>query len=132
MITHTIEKALRNKLGCSSIYTKKNDNSLLNQCFIYDTDQGSFFVKVSRSTPIEMFAAEAYGLQSLEETKTVRVPKPYYYGYADQENYLIMEYVQLLPHTTQSMMKLGEQLAALHLRNDSKNKRFIRQVLHRT
>ena len=123
MITHAIEKALTAKIGCVKMTGKPTGtHSIANQFFIYETEKGTFFVKTRHGDNIEPFAAEAVALQLIDETKTVRVPLPHYYGYCDDECFLILEYIELFPHTDTSMALLGEQLANLHLQK--KEKRF--------
>jgi len=71
-----------------------------------------FFVKTNVEERVEMFAAEARGLEALGSTKTMRVPKPVSWGVADGHAYLAMEFIAFghgsSPHA------LGEQLAAMH------------------
>lgn len=117
MITAAISKALKNKIGCKQA-TSINETgfkSPISQFFIYETDKGLFFVKVSDNSDIDPFVAEAKGLEALAETETIRVPLPYYYGYYEEQCFLILEHLNLRPHTAETQELLGRKLAELHL-----------------
>lgn len=123
MITNAIEKALAKKIECMQLQgpdeTIQGD---VNQFFRHETDKGTFFVKTQHTEDINAVAAEAHALQLIDETDTIRVPHPEYFGTCKEETFLIVEYIPLFPHTKKSMALLGEQLAHLHLA--SKEKRF--------
>ncbi|MCB1112739.1 MAG: fructosamine kinase family protein [Chlamydiales bacterium] len=115
MIENAIDEALRERLGCKVIAGGPLISGMLNATTVKHTDKGDFFVKVNTNAPEGMFAAESYGLQAITATETVRVPIPFHY----ENNFLILEYIPLMPHTASSQQKLGEQLAALHLHRGS-------------
>lgn len=116
MITQAILKALKVKIGCRKVGLPiRNHYSSLNQCFHYETDKGSFFVKVNTNQNISMYSTEAEALSLLSKTGTIRVPNPFYYGYYENQIFLILEYIDLFPHNEASLEKLGDQLAKLHL-----------------
>lgn len=115
MITQAILKALRKKIGCTSIGDPVVfGKNILNQCFQYETDKGRFFVKVSSSGDIDAMAAEAKALEMIDESGTLRSPRPQYFGYYENQVFLIMEYLELLPHTQESIELLGRNLALMH------------------
>jgi len=115
MINQAIYKALKKKIGCKTIREAKAEtDSVLNQCFQYETDKGRFFVKVCSSGNIETVAGEAKALEMIDETETLIVPKPHYFGYFESQVFLIMECLDLVPHTEKSLEKLGQNLALLH------------------
>lgn len=115
MITQAILKALKKKIGCTTIGDAKViGKSVLNQCFEYETDKGRFFIKVSSSGDLDAVAAEAKALEMIAETNTLKVPRPHYFGYFENQVFLILESLDLLPHTEESLKKLGRNLAALH------------------
>ncbi|CRX37375.1 fructosamine kinase family protein [Estrella lausannensis] len=115
MITQAILKALRKKIGCASIGDPVVfGKNVLNQCFQYETDKGRFFVKVSSSGDIDAIAAEAKALEMIDESGTLRSPRPQYFGYYENQVFLIMEYLELLPHTPESIELLGRNLALMH------------------
>lgn len=116
MITNAIEKALAIKIGCMQVQGRGEiSQGIANQYFRYDTDKGPFFVKTRHSPDITPIAAEARALQLIDETSSLRVPLPNYYGTCKDECFLILEYIELFPHTETSMARLGRQLAKMHL-----------------
>jgi len=116
MIPKTILNVLEKKLGCSRIRERDGSSkSPLSQCFAYDTDKGNFFVKVLPSENIDAVAAESLALRLIDETKTVKVPKPFSYGYLEDQCFIVLEYFELREPDSAAMAALGEQLAEMHL-----------------
>lgn len=70
------------------------------------------FVKLNRADRLEMFAAEAAGLQAMAATDSIRVPHPVCTGVAGSEAFIAMEYLDLSGRGDSAAA--GEQLAALH------------------
>lgn len=63
-----------------------------------------YFVKLARGgeRALEMFAAEAAGLQTLAAAQAIRVPQPIVWGSVGEQAYLVLEYLELTsprPHT---------------------------------
>ncbi len=112
-----VEEALRQKLGCAHIDLPiRWSGGGLNETSIVSTDRGKFFIKRhAGQSSIDMYIAEYKGLETISATKTIRVPKPYCYEECKEGAFLIMEYVELVPHTSKSQQELGEQLAQMHL-----------------
>ncbi|KAL9228950.1 hypothetical protein vseg_004475 [Gypsophila vaccaria] len=80
----------------------------------YDTDAGPFFVKTNRSVGPEMFEAEALGLRLMDETNTMRVPRPYKVGSLPRGgSYIIMEFVEF-GSSRSGQSALGRKLAEMH------------------
>lgn len=79
-----------------------------------------YFVKLARGgragaiPALEMFAAEAAGLQTLAAAHAVRVPQPLVWGSAGEQAYLVLEYLDLTSPRSQTASQLGSQLAQLH------------------
>ncbi|TVQ88572.1 MAG: fructosamine kinase family protein [Chromatiaceae bacterium] len=77
------------------------------------TDGGErIFVKLNCADRLEMFAAEAAGLEAMAATGSVRVPRPVCTGVAGGEAFVAMEYLEL--GTRGDSAAAGEQLAAMH------------------
>jgi fructosamine-3-kinase len=55
----------------------------------------SYFVKLNTVTLLQMFEAEAAGLAEMAATDTIRVPHPICWGSADDEAYLVLEYIEM-------------------------------------
>ncbi|VAW74995.1 Ribulosamine/erythrulosamine 3-kinase potentially involved in protein deglycation [hydrothermal vent metagenome] len=84
----------------------------INESYCLQGEDRSFFVKLNRADLLEMFEAEAEGLQALRQSGALRVPEPLAWGVAEAQAYLVMEYLPV--GGTGSAAKLGEGLAALH------------------
>ena len=54
----------------------------INQGYAVSADASTYFVKLNQATQVEMFEAEALGLQQMLDTQTIRVPKPLCVGTA--------------------------------------------------
>ncbi|MGB5606002.1 MAG: fructosamine kinase family protein [Gammaproteobacteria bacterium] len=72
----------------------------------------SYFVKLNSAGQLDMFAAEAQGLQELRNSHSLRVPEPVCHGVAGQSAYLVLEYLELGGHG--DPVALGEGLARMH------------------
>lgn len=67
-----------------------------------------------------MFEAESRGLHSLKSTEAIDVPAPIATGTLGKYSYLLVEYRETAPKSSNFWTIFGEQLARLH-RNTSKN-----------
>jgi len=87
----------------------------INQGFTLSDDLHSFFVKTNQASRLEMFTAEALGLQHLAATQTIRVPYPICWGCAKDTAYLVLEYLPLRGRADrQAAQTMGQRLAKLH------------------
>ncbi|MHB8914879.1 MAG: fructosamine kinase family protein [Thiobacillus sp.] len=84
----------------------------INQSYLLSDNKRSFFVKLNDAKRLPMFEAEAAGLQQILASNTVRAPHPLCHGLADEQAFLVMEYLDLRAHGDAAA--LGEQLAAMH------------------
>ncbi|MEE8481729.1 MAG: fructosamine kinase family protein [Acidiferrobacterales bacterium] len=75
-------------------------------------DGREFFIKLNKASLVDMFEAEAEGLQELASAQAIKVPAPICWGSSGNEAYIVLEYISL--EGKNSGPKLGEQLAALH------------------
>jgi protein-ribulosamine 3-kinase len=80
------------------------------------TDGTRYFIKLNEARHLDMFVAEAAGLEAIAATKSVRVPRPIVHGSDGRQSYLVLEHLEL--SSRGDAKQLGEQLAALH-RNTS-------------
>lgn len=88
--------------GCISTAVKLSDG------------ERGFFVKLNCADRLPMFEAEAAGLNELEATRTIRVPKPLCTGAANGQSYIVMDFIVLGGRTASSAAEAGSQLAAMH------------------
>ncbi|MDQ5767097.1 fructosamine kinase family protein [Thiothrix subterranea] len=75
-------------------------------------DGSRYFLKVNQASLLEMFAAEADGLNAIRASASLRAPESLGYGVQGQQAYLLLEYLPLQNHGDQR--QAGTQLAALH------------------
>ena len=86
----------------------------INQGYAVSDGERTYFVKLNEAAKVEMFAAEALGLQQMAQTNTIRVPKPICWGVAENSAYIVLEWLKIGTGTTNSWQKMGRNLAAMH------------------
>jgi len=86
----------------------------INQGYRVSNGDRSYFVKLNRATQVEMFIAEASGLEQMAETCAIRVPKPICWGTAGDTSYLVLEWIDLGRGSSAAWCEMGRQLAAMH------------------
>lgn len=86
----------------------------INQGYTISDGQRTYFVKLNQASLVDMFEAEALGLQQMLETNSIRVPKPICWGTEGNSSYLVLEWLELGRGNTPSWEKMGQQLAAMH------------------
>lgn len=84
----------------------------INQALRIDYGETAYFLKLNSADQLDMFAAEAQGLQELGRCRELRVPQPLCWGSAGGSAYLVMEYLELGGRGDGAA--LGAGLAALH------------------
>ncbi|MHB1949917.1 MAG: fructosamine kinase family protein [Acidiferrobacteraceae bacterium] len=85
----------------------------INSASVIEDDDRRFFVKHNDPSRIDMFRAEAAGLQEIAGSLTVRVPKPLCWGTTDHVSYIVLEYLSLRDGAV-AAEQMGWQLAAMH------------------
>lgn len=86
----------------------------INSAYRLQTKTRSLFIKLNQPSLIDMFEAEARGLQELGNLNCVRVPEVICFGQADRNSYIAMEYIELGSLRGSASQLLGQQLAQLH------------------
>ena len=85
--------------------------SSINRVFWLETEHGPpALLKTNRSSPPDMFAREAEGLQALLQAGGVRVPAVHAHG----DDWLLIEYLPAATRSDDYWAALGEGLARLH------------------
>jgi protein-ribulosamine 3-kinase len=84
----------------------------INSAFRLDTGGGRYFVKLNDAARESMFAAERAGLEAIEQSATIRVPRVYLTGNDGQYSYIVMEYIELRGSVDGA--RLAKALAAMH------------------
>lgn len=87
----------------------------INQGYTITDNDRTYFVKLNQASQVDMFAAEALGLQEMWSTKTIRVPQPICYGTADNSAYIVQEYLKLgRTGGNNAWEEMGRKLAEMH------------------
>jgi len=76
--------------------------------------KANFFIKINHKNRIEMFEAEATGLNAIANTQTIRVPYVLCSGIEGEQSYLLLEALPISAGDDDSASRLGQQLANLH------------------
>ena len=84
----------------------------INQALRVEYGDSSYLVKLSSAGQAEMFAAEALGLQELQQCRELRIPEPVCWGDDGQSSYLVMEYLDLGGRGDAAALAAG--LASMH------------------
>jgi len=86
----------------------------INQGYRVSDGRHAFFVKLNRADQLEMFEAEALGLEHMIEAQAIRVPKPIGVGVAESSAYIVLEWLELGRGNSQSWAEMGRNLAQMH------------------
>ncbi len=84
----------------------------INAAHVLEGGGAAYFVKLNDARLLDMFEAEAAGLEEMRAAGAVRVPHAVCWGVSANQSYLVLEYIPL--GGKGDGRKLGEQLAALH------------------
>jgi fructosamine-3-kinase len=96
--------------------TRSVGGGCINQAYKVSGNGSNYFVKINQASQVEIFAAEAIGLERMYATKTITVPKPITWGVAGKSCYLVLEWLDLGGSKSQASEEMGRQLAAMHQR----------------
>ncbi len=86
----------------------------INRAYHLQCEQKSYFVKLNSPQLLAMFEVEMLGLKELAKSNTLRIPEAITYGIANEDAFIVMEYVPLNAMNAKSQHQLGRQLAQLH------------------
>lgn len=86
----------------------------VNQAYAVSKGDRSYFVKLNQADRLDMFAAEALGLQQIFDTHTICVPQPICWGTAGNSAYIVLEWLDIGYGDHQAWEEMGRNLAALH------------------
>lgn len=93
----------------------------INQGYAVSNGNLTYFVKLNQACLVDMFEAEALGLQQMWDTHTIRVPKPICCGTVDGFAYIVLEWLDLgRSGGTGAWEEMGRHLAAMHKATSSK------------
>jgi fructosamine-3-kinase len=86
----------------------------INACFRWRSERGTLFIKIAPAEGLEMFAAEAAGLEELRAAEAVRVPRVLAVGTNDRHAFLALEWLNLRAPSPRAEAELGIRLARQH------------------
>ncbi|WP_404787762.1 fructosamine kinase family protein [Altericista sp. CCNU0014] len=94
----------------------------INQAFCIDDKDSrqQYFVKLNQASQVDMFEAEALGLQELAEARSVRIPQVVCWGAAEGSSYIVLEWIESGRGSASGWMNLGRQLALQHRTTSAK------------
>ena len=78
-------------------------------------NQARYLVKLNQASLLEMFVAEARGLEEIAATTAMRVPQPICTGISHDRSYVVLEYLDLATKVNpQAWSEMGRNLATMH------------------
>lgn len=86
----------------------------INDAFLLGDPAQRWFVKTNRAALLDMFEAEAAGLNALAATATIHVPRALRTGVVDGVAFIAIEHLDLGRGGSAGWRSAGRQLAALH------------------
>ena len=100
--------------------TQSVSGGCINQSYRVSGNGTEYFVKLNQASQVEMFAAEALGLEEMYATQTITVPQPICWGTAANSSYIVMGWLNLGGRNSGSWTEMGRQLASMHRQGQSK------------
>ncbi|UOQ95045.1 fructosamine kinase family protein [Halobacillus shinanisalinarum] len=87
----------------------------INEAYYIRTNLNEYFIKINTHVPSNFFKVEALGLERIEQTYTINVPKVYHYNepYEEETGILVMEWIEENRQAHSAEM-LGQNLANMH------------------
>lgn len=87
----------------------------INQTYKIQTGKGTFFCKTNSASKFpQLFEQERNGLGLLRKQNIIRVPSIIHYSESNDQQILVLEWIEEARRTNQFWKTFGEQLAALH------------------
>ena len=86
----------------------------INDAFRLSDGASDWFVKTNRAALLDMFEAEAAGLNALADAAAIRVPRALCTGTCEGISYIVIEYLALGRASADGWRRAGRQLAMLH------------------
>ncbi|MDF1737556.1 MAG: fructosamine kinase family protein [Verrucomicrobiales bacterium] len=95
--------------------TRRVSGGCTHETLLADTGEGKpFFLKLGSAGAVDQFLTEKRGLELLRDSKTIRVPEPFFAGISDNRAFLVLEALPLRPFSPGDQEKLGLELAEMH------------------
>ncbi len=116
-IAHVLETALGKRVLITS--RKRIGGGCIHQAERIQTSIGEFFIKHNAAHYEKNFQAEADGLKTLADTKTLRTPKCIAVSKSNHTACLVLEWIESAPKRADFWGQFGEALARLHQHTDT-------------
>lgn len=87
----------------------------INQGIFVGTSMGQFFLKTNFEPSVDIFHKEAIGLRLLRDNTSLKVPEVMAFGREQDQNFLLMEWIESGRNVPLYWDNLGEGLAELHM-----------------
>jgi fructosamine-3-kinase len=113
---HNIVSNIENITGqtLTNYQLKSVGGGSINTAYKLSANAYHYFIKLNQSHLVDMFEAEARGLEEMRALNCVRIPEVICFGVADGHSYIVLEYIELGSLRGQAAKLLGTQLAQLH------------------
>ncbi|MCP5314675.1 MAG: fructosamine kinase family protein [Chromatiaceae bacterium] len=86
----------------------------INQAFALTDGHATWFVKTNDATRLEMFEAEADGLNALADSASIAAPRALCTGTSGRHSFIVLEFLRLGRGDSDGWRTAGRQLAELH------------------
>ena len=81
---------------------------------IHSMDGRTFFLKINQASFLPFFEAEAIALKEIRATQTIMAPNVITHGLAEDQAFLVLEYIEEGRSSSESEKNLGMLLAKMH------------------
>ena len=106
---------ISDKLAEEIVSTKPLSGGSISSAYLIKTNRKEYFVKVnSASNAMKMFHEEQMGLNAIESTNTIAVPRVHFTDTYNENSLIVMDYVESKRPTPTDYRRLGLELAKLH------------------
>lgn len=122
MLDQTIGNIISKKTGksCQVLSSNSVSGGSINQAKKLKTNCGDFFVKLNSANRFPgMFEAETKGLNLLRSANELFIPQVIAFGEENEEQYLLMEYIEAKRTISNFWEDFGQSLARLHKHSNS-------------
>jgi protein-ribulosamine 3-kinase len=112
---HDLKQALRKEgIAIADAKPRVVGGGDISSAWKVPTDREPVFLKTGPREFLEIFSAEAEGLQELRSANAVRVPAVLSFGLAGSDAYIALEWLDLGGHDSEAEVLLGRNLALQH------------------
>lgn len=102
-------------LNTSNVSVNPLSGGDISKAYKITTSKRSYFLKVNEaSNALTMFQTEAYGLEAIAKTKTIKTPQVIAYDTFEGSAFLLLEFIESKSPSSEDFRLLGTQLAQLH------------------